>query len=151
MFLHSRLQCNGQFSKCRLKATVSLVYSGSCLERFLLAHPYILFHTRISCQGWLQALTVGITGQSLIISLQLKGLVCIVMLLIPTIPTLSMTSLGLRCSPSTLEKFQPMTHYQLLELTRNSSKLPMGEQPGNRYSKTFPMHHKYSLRQVIRR
>src|SRR6266487_1314774 len=115
MFLHSRLQYNGQFSKCRLKATVSLAYSGSCLERYLLVHPYILSHTRISCHAWLQALMVGITGQSSIISLQLKGLVYIVMLLIPTTPTLSTTLSGLRCSPSTLEVFQPMTHYQLLE------------------------------------
>ena len=95
-------QYNGQFSKCRLKATISLACSGSCLERFLLAHPYIQSHTRISCHAWLQALMAGITGQSSIISLQLKGLVYIVMQLILTIPTLSTNSSGLRCFPSTL-------------------------------------------------
>src|SRR6266700_1955369 len=115
MFLHSRLQYNGQFSKCRLKATVSLAYSGSCLERYLLAHPYILSHTRISCHGWLQALMVGITGQSSIISLLLRGLAYIVMQLISATPTPFTTSSGFPGSPSTLEKFQHMIHYQLLD------------------------------------
>src|SRR2546428_4000470 len=115
MFLHSRLQYNGQFSKCRWKATVSLAYSGSCLERFLLAHPYILSHTHISCHGWLQALMAGITGQSSIISLQLKDLVYTVMPLIPATPTPFTTSSGFPRSLSSLEVFQPMIHYQLLD------------------------------------
>src|SRR6266571_2017595 len=115
MFLHPRLQCNGQFSKCRLKATVSLAYSGSCLERFLLAHPYILSHTHILCHAWLQALMVGITGQSSIISLLLRDLVYTVMPLIPATPTPFTTSSGFPGSPSTLEKFQPMIHFRLLE------------------------------------
>src|SRR5437667_7135949 len=112
MFPLSRLQCNGQFSKCRLKATVSLAYSGSCLEHFLSTHPHELIH--ILCHALRQALMAGTTGQSSIISSLHRGLVYTVMLLIPRTPTPSTTSSGFRFLISS-EKFQPMIHYPLLD------------------------------------
>src|SRR6266699_6773622 len=141
-FYHSSLallfkrQYPGPCSKSRLKATIFSACNGSYREQFLSDRQYETF--RIPCHASSRASMVGTPGQSSIISSPLRGLVCIVMPLIPQIPTLSTTSSGFHCFLSTSELFLLMILYRLLDLIRNSSRLLTVEQPGNRYSKTFP-------------